>query len=67
VGEIALFTGVAVVPEIEDEFAERDVAFLSDLLARWAVFGEEIKRRVEHVPFDLQLDLYDLLIATRDV
>jgi hypothetical protein len=67
VGEIALFPGVAVVPAVEDECAGLNIIRVFDLLARWAVFGEEIKRRVEQVPFDLQLELYDLLVATREV
>jgi len=37
----------------------------SDLLFRWRTFGEELKRRAEcPIPFDLSLELYDLINAT---
>lgn len=68
-GEIALFPGVAEVfadPEVEPELDPGTIlARQSGLLLRWKVLGEELQRRAEHpLPFDLALDLHDLLDET---
>ena len=62
-GELVRLPGVTEVPSVEDDF-DLDAVLdrQADLLARWKVFGEEIKRRAEHpLPIDLALELYDLL------
>jgi hypothetical protein len=67
VGKITMFPGVAEVPaaqEIEPDLDE-SYARQQDLLARWAAFGEELKRRAEYpLPLGLEIELADLLNQT---
>jgi hypothetical protein len=42
-----------------------DLCRQADLLARWKVFGRELRRRAEYpLPFDLALELHDLIDET---
>jgi hypothetical protein len=70
-GKIILFHGVSEVLAAHDSEPALDLDAVlvhqSDLLVRWKAFGEELKRRSEcPLPFDLALDLYDLLNETDD-
>jgi hypothetical protein len=64
-GERVLLPGVVEGLKAPDE-PEPDLGEIcehrADLLARWKVFGEELKRRAERpLPLDLEIELSDLL------
>jgi hypothetical protein len=65
VENVALFPGVNEVHE-EQEYEpdyEEICAHQADIIARWKELGREIMRRAEvPLPFDLALDLNDLLL-----
>ena len=65
---VIIFPGVDVVEGTELEAPldlEEIVLRQQDLQARWQVFGSEIKRRLYDVPFDLTLELNELMRASR--
>ena len=64
---VVLLPGVGAVPEITEPEIDLEaiLAQQGDLLLRWRVLGEELKRRAEYpLPFDLALELQDLINAT---
>lgn len=64
--EICRFPGVdEVSASTEPQVSlEELVAAQEILLERWQAFGEEVKRRVDGIPFDLRFDLCELLRET---
>lgn len=64
-GDVALFPGVEEVPEMpeyEPDYQEI-CAHQADVIERWKDLAREITRRIEvPLPFDLALDLDDLLL-----
>jgi hypothetical protein len=61
---IVLFPGVAEVAEEKsaDEITLDDLVLRQqELISRWHDLGSEFKRRVDGIPFDLALELSDLL------
>jgi hypothetical protein len=65
-GEIMPFPGLTEISEVPEDELDLDAtcARQSDLLARWVALGSELKRRVEHLPFDVSLELCDLINET---
>ena len=65
--KVLRFPGVDVIDDTEPEAPldlDEIVLRQQDLLARWRVFGSEIKRRLYDVPFDLALELDELMRAS---
>ena len=63
-GDVAQFPGAVGAHAVTQEEFDLAAAFewQCDLLVRWKVFGEEVKRRGEcPLPFDLALELAELL------
>jgi hypothetical protein len=63
-GTIILLPGVDEISVLDElEFSLEEICeHQADLLARWRVFGEELKRRAERpLPLDLEIELHDLL------
>lgn len=70
-GEIVLLPGTSEVPATPDE-PEPDLEEIcvqqAELIEIWKDFGTELKRRSEYpLPFDLALELYDLLLIDTDI
>ena len=64
--KIVFFPGTDEIYEeiVEPVDFEALATELSILLERWLAFGEELRRRVDGIPFDLNFELSELLRET---
>jgi hypothetical protein len=60
--EVVLFPGIREIAEVGEPEIDPEIILKLDIqLERWRALGTEWKRRVDGVPFDLALELSDLL------